>query len=130
MRPGHLNHRINDCTGIGSIDRIAEQPVLSSYCKRSDCIFTQIVCKATASVFKIGFSYIPTISWHKSLPCSCGCSAVVFAGPATTKKPQELVFPSRDAAVFVFGDHSRYFLLMESSIANSRLQYWTPCTTG
>ena len=61
MRPGHLDHRINNGAGIGSIDRIAEQPVFSSYRKRADRIFTQIVCKAVASVFQIGFGCIPAV---------------------------------------------------------------------
>ena len=61
MRPGHLDHRINNGAGIGSIDRIAEQPVLSSHCKRTDRVFTQIVCKAAASVFQIGFGCIPAV---------------------------------------------------------------------
>ena len=62
MRPGHLDHRINNGAGIGSIDRIAEQPVFSSYRKRADRIFTQIVCKAAASVFQI-LSVVRGLCW-------------------------------------------------------------------
>lgn len=54
MRPGHFDHRINNGTGIGSIDRIAEQLVLSSYCKRTDRVFTQIVCKAAGAGEQFG----------------------------------------------------------------------------
>lgn len=54
MRLCHLNHCINYSTGIGSRDRITEQPVLPTDCKWTDRVLAEIVCEAAATILQIG----------------------------------------------------------------------------
>lgn len=51
----HLYHCINNCAGIRTINRTAEQPILPVYRERTDRIFAQIVCETATAIFKIGF---------------------------------------------------------------------------
>ena len=57
----HLNHCVDYRTGIRSVNGIAEQPVLPSYCKWPDRILTKIVGKAAASIFQIGLRCITPV---------------------------------------------------------------------
>ena len=57
----HLNHCVDCCTGIRSFYGTAEQPVLPAYCEWTDCILTEIIGKAAASVFQIGLRCISPI---------------------------------------------------------------------
>ena len=53
MCSGHLHHCVYNCTGIGSLYGIAEQPVLPTYCKWADRILAEIIGEATPSIFQI-----------------------------------------------------------------------------
>ena len=55
---GHLNHCVNDCTGIRTIYGTAKQPVLTANCEWADRILTEIVSKTAASVLQIGLGCI------------------------------------------------------------------------
>lgn len=50
----HLDHCVYNCTGIGSLYGIAEQPVLLTYCKWADRILAEIITEAAPSIFQIG----------------------------------------------------------------------------
>ncbi len=52
----HLNHCVDYRTGICALYGIAEQPVFPAYCEWTNCILTEIVGKAVASVFQIGLT--------------------------------------------------------------------------
>ena len=57
----HLNHCIDHCAGIRSVNRTAEQPVLASYCEWTNCILTEIIGKAAPPVFQIGLRRITPV---------------------------------------------------------------------
>ena len=50
----HLNHCVDHCTGIRSVNGIAEQPVFTPYCEWTDRILAEIIGKAAPPVFQIG----------------------------------------------------------------------------
>lgn len=54
----HLDHCINHGTGICTFGRITEQPVPSSNCKGTDCIFTEIVRKTAPSILQVSHKLI------------------------------------------------------------------------
>ena len=61
VRLCHLNHCINYSTGIGSGDRITEQPVLPADCKWTDRILTEIVREAAAAILQISLRCFPPV---------------------------------------------------------------------
>ena len=105
----HLNHCINYSTGIGSRDRITEQPVLPTDCKWTDRVLAEIVCEAAATILQIGLRCFPPVKDINSPLYPCGYSGLAFDVQATTKKPPEQVFPSRDAAAYAFHNHRDIF---------------------
>lgn len=63
----HFHHGIDHAAGVRTGSRIVEKPVLSANCKRTNLVFTEIVCKAAASIFQIGLSSITPV--HDLIHC-------------------------------------------------------------
>lgn len=57
----HLNHCVDHCAGIRSVNGTAEQPVLPSHCEWTDRILAEIIGKVAAPIFQIGFRCITSV---------------------------------------------------------------------
>ena len=125
MRLCHFNHCVDHCAGIDSFYRITKQPVLPTNCKWTDRVFAEIVRETAMTILQIGLRCFPPVKniihrfIHASVP-----DRLLLLKP----RPESLQnrFFLLETQLFSPG----YFLLMESSMANRRLQYWTPCTAG
>lgn len=86
-----------------------EQPVLPADSKRTDCILTEIICKTAASILQIGLRCFLLVKDIIDCFIHAGIPHWASAYQATTRKPPEQVFPSRDAAAYAFHNHQDIF---------------------
>ena len=56
-----LQDAVDHCTRLGTSDGVAEQPVFSADCKRSDSVFSKVVVDFDAPIFEIVDDVFPLI---------------------------------------------------------------------